>query len=167
MINEKSTPSEAYLGTSVISGYVKNDMKSTDLNAFEKIVQMSKSGEIVFCASTVVREEIEKIPEPYREKHVEMYETLNIRKGSVTTWIDDEPLSTGYGQSVQDVDFVKLINILTHENDARHLFHAKKASITDIITADYKSILSKVKEIEYKCGLRVYSPSDYFESRIT
>jgi len=107
LINEKSTSSEAYLDTSVISGYIKNDMKSTDFNAFERIVQMSKNEEIVLCASTVAREEIEKIPEPFREKHVEMYEILNVLKGSVTTWIDDEPLSTGYGQSVQDVDYGK------------------------------------------------------------
>ena len=130
----------------------------------KKLSRCPKLEHLFYAPQTVAREEIEKIPEPFRNKHVEIYQTLNILKGSVNTWIDDDPLSTGYRRSIKDADFVTLQGILPHEDDARHLFQAKKAGVSDIITADYKSMLNKRNELESQCGLKVFSPSDYFES---
>ncbi len=101
MFDGRSTSPPYYLDTSVISGYVNEDMKPSDIHAFQKIVHMSQKGELILCTSTVAKEEIEKIPIQYQSSHLEMYETLQILQGSITTWLDDDPFSTCFGKIVE------------------------------------------------------------------
>ena len=161
MMNDKSTSPPVYLDTCVISGYVKEDMEPSDNDAFKKIVNMSQSKELLLCTSTVAKEEIKRLPIKYQTTHIEMYNTLQILKGSVTVWIDDDPKSTGYGNSVDDPDYLMLHKILPDENDARHLFQAKKAGVHNFITVDSRTILSSAEELENQCCLNVVSPSEF------
>lgn len=156
-----------YLDTSVISGCVKRDMKTTDYNAFKTIANKAQAKEIILCGSTVVKEEIDKIPYEYRHEHSEIYNTLNIVRKSTAIWIDDEPNSTNFGNTVYDEDFRKLSEILPDKNDVRHLFQAKKNGIKIVITLDEKTILSKSGELESKCQMKVYSPSEYIQASST
>ena len=146
---------------------INEDIKPSDIHAFQKIVHMSQKGELVLCTSTVAKEEIEKIPIQYQSTHIEIYETLQILQGSITTRLDDDPCSTGFGQIVEDKDFSKLRSILSDVNDARHLFQAKKAGVNVVITADNKSILMKAKELESQCDIIVNSPSDFLNQLST
>ena len=104
---------------------------------------MVQRSELTIWASTVAREEIDKIPAEYRQAHVREYEALKTIRASNATWIDTDPNSTGFGTVVEHSDYQTIRGILKDENDARLVFQGKAGGVSDFVTVDYKSILNK------------------------
>ena len=136
-------------------------MLARDAQAFVQIAYKVQRSELTICASTVAREEIDKIPAEYRQDHLDEYNALRIVQGSNATWLDDDPGSTDVGTVVEHPEYHTLREILPDEDDARHLFQAKMAGVDNVVTVDYKSILNRAGELEQRAGIRAFSPSQY------
>ncbi len=155
-----------FVDTCVISGFAKGDMKPEDASAFIDMTKMVQRSELTIWASTVAREEIDRVPAEYRQAHIDEYEALRIVRASNTTWVDTDPESTGFGDVVENPHYRSLRDILRDENDARLMFQAKMAGL-DFVTIDYKSILNRASEVETKVGVSAVSPSEYMSQRTT
>ena len=162
-----STTPAVFVDTCVISGMAKGDLKSSDASAVVQMAEMVQRSELTIWASTVAREEIDQVPPEHRQAHIDQYEALRIIRASDATWVDTSPESTGFGLVVEHPYYRKLRDTLRDENDARLVFQAKMAGLTDFVTVDYKSILNKAPDIEENVGIRAVSPSQYVSSRST
>lgn len=149
-----------YIDTCVISGYIKEDMKSSDLQSFKEIIKLAELGSIIIDTSTEARSEIEKLPQVYQSSHLDYYNSLNKLKGHVENWLDENKIQ------IENKDYTNLKNILKDENDAKHCFQAFQSGIDYFITVDYKTILNKSNELR-NLGLRALSPSEFIASRST
>ena len=81
---------DVYIDACIISGIVKQDMKSSDISAFKKILDIAETGKITIHSSTMALHEINQIPEHWRKNHLAQYDTLLKVKGSTTSWLDLE-----------------------------------------------------------------------------
>lgn len=160
-LSSSSTAPSVLLDTSVISAFVNNELIQKEAVAFSQILEMAKCGQISACGSTVTREELENIPLTFRSSHIKEYELLSEIRGSNTTWLETDPGSTAFGTIVQHPTFQALRGFLKDEGDARLLFQAKMAGVTNFITVDQKTVLNKASEIANQVGVHVYSPSQY------
>src|SRR6266481_6082152 len=111
--------------TCVISGLARNDMKPEDAAAFCEMAAMVSDSKLTIWASTVAREEIDKVPVQFRQAHLDQYNALRTIRASNATWVNTDPGSTGYGTVVQHPDYKRFRSILKDENDARLVFQAK------------------------------------------
>ena len=161
--NSSSTAPTVLLDTSVISGFVKQEMKPDDATAFSRIAEMARKGQLTIFGSTVTKEELDRIPSTYRSSHLEEYGTLQKIRASNATWVDTNPGSTSFGTVVQHPDYQALRSILKDENDARLAFQGKMAGVTTFLTIDYRSILNK-STLLASHGVYAVSPSQYFSS---
>lgn len=150
-----------YYDTSVVSGIARSDMKTEDLSATKEIAKRARSGAIALHSSTAAKEEIHRIPPKFRARHEAEYKALDTIRGS-TAWLDEN-----HPTPDDDPDFRTLSSILHDRNDARHLWLAKKAGISEFITVDQRTILSKATELRATCGMYVRSPSDFITAHST
>ena len=56
-----------YIDTCIISGYIRQDLKSSDQNALEKII--NEKQDLSFCSSTIASQELNKINPKYVAPH--------------------------------------------------------------------------------------------------
>ena len=105
MLSSSSTAPTLLLDTSVISGFVKRDMKPEDAAAFATIADMAQNGAVTIVGSTVTKEELNRIPDSFRVAHLREYQTLEKIRGSNVTWLDTNPSSTGFGTVVEHPSF--------------------------------------------------------------
>ena len=140
-------------------------MRPEDAAAFCDMAQMVCRSDLTMWSSTVARDEIDRIPPEYRAAHVKEYEALRIVRASNATWLDTNPESTGFRTVVRHADYHALCGILSDETDARLVFQAKMAGLTDFVTVDYSSILNKAAAVQTQVGMRVLSPCQYVSSR--
>jgi len=147
--------------TSVISGMVKQELSSIDSIAIRKVIEMAAEGRITIAASTVSKEEIEKIPAAYRSSHSEAYEALG-KLQAVSLWLDT---TTSSASSSQHPEYVAIRAILRDENDARLAYQAKKAGAVAFVTVDRRTILNKASALAAE-GVTVASPSEYLSSTL-
>ena len=152
MVNQK----KVYFDTCIISGIVNQDMKKNEMDAILEIENSAKMGFLSIHSSTMARGEIEKIPEQWRHAHVAQYDVLLKVKGSTSSWIE---LETSINEKA--LEYQTFREILKDKNDAKHLYLAKQAGIDEVITVDERTILSKANELESRCQMKVYSPSQY------
>ena len=146
--------------TCVISGLARSDMKPEDSAAFCEMAAMVRDSNLTIWASTVARDEIDKVPPQFRQAHLDQYDALRTVRASKATWIDTNPASTGHGSVVQHPDYKKFRSILKDENDARLVFQAKAAGVTDFVTVDYRSVLNKASALS-EAGIQALSPSQF------
>ena len=144
--SNSTSPPVVLLDTCVISGMVRNDMKPEDTAAVVQMARLVAQSNLTMWASTVAREELDKIPPRYRQEHIDQYNALKTIRASHATWVDTNRASTGLGTVVEHPDYKRLRGLLRDENDARLLFQAKAGGVTDFVTVDYKSILNKSSE---------------------
>lgn len=155
----------AYIDTCVLSATVKNELTADDAHAVSRLEGLIAAGRFTAYTSTVVYEELRKIPDRFQGQHVAAYDSLRRIVGHPTTsFLDDRATSATFGQTITHPIFASLRNILPDENDARHLFQAHMNGLTDFITVDQRTILSKAPEICKAIGVRVWTPSDYVRS---
>jgi hypothetical protein len=162
-----SSPRPLYIDTCLPSAIVKGELSSGDSQALVTISGLVQTSELTLCTATVMKEEMERIPEPYRGPHLEAYEALRTVTGfPTTTWIDEDPKSPTFNEPTMHPQFEALLQIVPDTNDARHLFQAHMNGVPDFITIDEKTILSHATEIRAAVGVTVWSPSD-FVSNVT
>ena len=165
-LSNSSSEPVVLFDTCVISGMARHDMKPEDEIAVFELAEMAARSELTIWVSTVAREEIDKIPEEHRQIHLDQYDALQKIRASNATWIDTDPVSTGFGTVQEDPDYTKLRGILKDENDARLVFQAKAGGVRDFVTVDYKSVLNKSDQLT-PMGVRALSPAQYLDSRST
>jgi len=153
--------------TCVISGVARRDMKPEDAAAFLRMADMVQRSELTMWASTVAREEIDRIPPQFRADHIREYDALRKIRASNATWIDSDPGSPTAGEIVQHPAYRIARRILRDENDARLVFQAKAGGVTDFVTVDYNSVLNKAAELRDQLGIRAVSPSQYLSTGST
>lgn len=147
---------------------VKGELSSADSQAVARMGQLVADSRLSFWTSTVMKDELDRIPEPYRQEHLDAYNALRIVAGHPTTsWIDDDPNSPTYQQQTVHLTFRKLQALLPDPDDARHLFQASANSVQDFITVDRATILNRSSQISDTVGLRVWSPADYMSNWTT
>lgn len=75
---------------------------SADSQAFMRIGDAARGGQVGLFASTVMQEEFERIPPQYQGPYREAYSALSHVRGSNITYIDDNPGSRAYGSFQTD-----------------------------------------------------------------
>ncbi len=154
-----STSPTLLLDTSVISGVVNQELSPQDAAAMHWLSQMATNGRLTITASTVSKEELEKIPSSYRSSHMTAYEGIE-KLRAVSRSIDTTNSSTGPIESPQ---YRAIRAILKDENDARLAFQGKRAGVAAFITVDRQTILSRARDLAAQ-GINVASPSQYLSS---
>ena len=151
------------LDTSTISGFVNEDTKPQDYEAFCKIVEMAKNRQVTIWVSTVTKEELDNVPSTYRSSHLKEYEAFEKIRASETMWIDT---TSGSTELTERPEYKEIQNILKDENDARLAFQGKMSGVNTFVTIDYKTILNKANLLKLK-GVIAMSPSEYFFQLLT
>ena len=161
MAYSASTLPTLLLDTSVISGLVNEDLSSQDAAAIRQLVEMAAKGRVTIAASTVSKEEIDRIPTSYRSSHLAAYGAIE-KIRAYSTWVDTCASSSG---SNEHPEYCAIRAILPDENDARLAFQGKMAGVSAFITVDRKTILSKTTALAAQ-GVNVASPSQYLGSTL-
>jgi len=105
---------------------VKHELSSADSQALITMSYLIQENKLSMCTSTVMLDELNRIPPQYREPHIEVYNALKIIIGHPSTnWIDDNPCSPMFNKPTMHPIFAQLLKIVPDKNDARHLFQAK------------------------------------------
>ena len=155
----------AYLDTCIVSGLAKKDLGSDELAALRLILQAWEKGNVSLVTSSVVQEEIEKIPKEHRIKHETIYNLLSqvpVARAFSTTPGRLLLLKVG-GGSVRRPNpiFAELHSLLPDEADAHHLYQAARNEVQYFLTTDARTILSYQSQIEDICGVKVMSPQNF------
>ena len=160
-MNSSSTgPRPVYVDTCVVSAVVKGELSAADSQGFMTLADAVRRSDVTLWASTVMRREIDAIPAPFRQAHLDAYNALHIVRASPTThWIDHRPDSTAYGQKTAHPTFLLLTQIVSDRTDAEHLFQATLSGAKDFVTTDRRTILSKATELRSRVGINVHSPA--------
>lgn len=156
-----STSPTILLDTSVISGFVNQELSSQDDAAIRTFLKMAANGHVTIAASTVSKEEIDRIPTSYRSSHLAVYDAVEQIR-TFSTWLDTSASSTG---PFEHPEYTAIRAILRDENDARLAFQAKKAGVAAFVTVDRKTILNKTVELAAQ-GVNVASPSQCLSSTL-
>jgi predicted nucleic acid-binding protein len=152
-----STGSSVYFDTCIIGNLVKQDASPADIAALRTILDAANERRIDLVASTVAREEINKIPEQYRLAHETIYSLLSRLPGSRVTWVEET--STGGARVVQDPRFTDINQVLRDENDSRHFFQAVDNQVDFFLTTDQRSVLNQAPTLEQRFTVRPVSPT--------
>jgi hypothetical protein len=162
-----NVPQPVRMDTCVISAISKGELSTFECEAMTQIEQLVESGQVTVWASTHVRDELEGIPQKFRQPHLDVYNSIKrIAAHPTTNWIDDDPSSVTFQQETVHPVFVTIRSIIPHEMDARLLFQAYANHVVDFITLDKRSILRFRDELDAKVGIRTWSLSGFVDDRI-
>ena len=158
-------PRIAYLDTCVVSAMVKGELSSADSQALGQMGALVQSSALTLWTSTVMKEELLKIPEAYRQKHIDAYNSLRIVAAHPTTgWIDDDPGSPTFNQPTKHPIYARLEQAVPDRDDARHLFQAYVNKIDDFITLDQRTILNRRSEVKSVVPVDPWSPEQFMSN---
>jgi len=149
-----------YLDTCIISGLAKEDISKKEICALLTLLQLGKESILELFTSSVTKDELDKIPQEHRSKHLIIYNLFSDVPKIDYLVLNLSPVRIGLRVKKQDV-LAKLINILKDKEDAMHLYQCFRNKLEYFITVDQNSILSKAKEIKLVCKIDVYTPSDF------
>jgi hypothetical protein len=107
-------------------------------------------------ASSIARDELEKIPVQYRNPHLAQYSLLGELSSGQTTWAD--PVSR---ESAVDPVYQALLGALPDRLDAEYIFQAHSSKVTTFLTTDAKTILRHRARIRSICEVNVMLPSEF------
>lgn len=86
--NSSSVPS-ILVDTNIVSGLVKGDLPREQAQAVVAIVEMMRRSDVTITGTTVMRDELNKIPAQWRNSHVAVADTLRtLKTASGVTWLD-------------------------------------------------------------------------------
>ena len=153
---------KAYLDTCIVSGLAKSDLSSTELEAFNKILDLHDAGSVELFTSAEVADELSAIPEKHRESHLEVFERFldlpRIEKIGGVTRLGPMGLPTSN-------PLRKMRNRLKEagldETDAMHVFIATTNRVEYFVTTDKKTILRYADQIKEASGIKAVLPSDF------
>jgi hypothetical protein len=151
-----------YVDTCVVSGLAKtNDLCPPVIEALWRILDLHEAAQVHLLTSSVMKDEIAKIPEQYRTRHRALY-TLFAKIPITATHRTDSGLTlmgVGGGQRTDPL-FKALQGILPDEPDARHIFQAVKNKVDYFLTVDKRTILRHRVAVENCCGIKVFNPKE-------
>ena len=149
---------QVYLDTCIVSGLADPDLKE-EQRAAERVAALANSSRVSLVASSVAREELEKIPVEYREPHLAQYSLLGQLSSAQTTWL--QPMSR---EAATDPVYQALVAALPDRVDAEHIFQAHSSNVTTFLTTDKKTILRHREHIRSICNVNVMLPSEFLAS---
>jgi len=153
---------KVYLDTCIISGLAKEDINESERAALLQILKLHKNKVIETITSPVAKEEIDRIPENYRHRHLEEY---NLLKGIPAVGYLRLDFFSVSGLGVkQTKEFGALFSLLKDRDDAKHIYQAYRSEVNYFITVDRRSILNKYDEIYSICKVKVYAPSEFIKN---
>ena len=150
---------KVYLDTCVISALVKEDIHDQEFDALKNILVLHGENKISLVTSEIAREELDKIPDEYKSKHLIIYNLL--RNIPVLNYISIKVIRIGFPLK-QNEEFKELISILKDENDAKHIYQCFRNKVNFFVTVDVKTILKKKDNISEVCNVGVYLPSEFY-----
>jgi hypothetical protein len=153
-----------YVDTCVVSGLAKPDLSPPTIEALWRILDLHEARHVHLLTSSVMKDEIAKIPEQYRTPHRALYTLLAKIPIAATHRTDSGMmlLEVGRGRPADRL-FKGLRSILPDEADARHVFQAVKNGVNYFLTVDKKTILRHRAAVENYCGIKVFSPKEMVE----
>jgi predicted nucleic acid-binding protein len=156
------------LDTCIISAIAKEELSSSDAQAMIQITKLVESNNVTLCASTHVRDELNKIPLPHRGPHLDVYNSLRrIADYPSTDWIDDDPSSLTFNKPTVHPNFSKIRDIVPGDKDARLLFAAHANKARDFLTLDERTILRFRKQLKDEVGINTWTPSEFIQTIIS
>ncbi len=154
---------KVYLDTCIISGLAKEDLDESEWAASLQILKLHKDKVIETITSPVAKEEIDRIPEIYRSRHLEVYDLL---KGiPAVGYLRLDFFSVSGLRVKQTKEFGALFSLLHDRDDAKHIYQAYRSGVNYFITVDRRSILNKYVEIYSICKVKEYAPSEFINNR--
>ncbi len=156
-----------YLDTCIISGIAKMDLPEEEISSLLAVLKHGKKGNLKIITSKVSKDEINKIPIEYRQKHELIYYLLtelpyvhNFRNVWQNGTIIGVGVGVGFGHYNRKIDptLSKLRSLLPHKNDALHIFQAIKNKSQYFLTTDYKTIIKFRNKIEEIHKIKIVSP---------
>jgi hypothetical protein len=163
IVDMVSPLARAYLDTSIVSGLAKKDLSAEDLTAIRRILEMRKAGTVDLVTSQVVKREIERIPEHYRQRHADTYNLLadvpESRTYGVTSGLG--PIGVPMSRHREDPLFTELRSVLPDSPDAEYVFQAAKNDVAFLITADVDTMIRHTKAVAKVCQVRLVTPTQF------
>ena len=151
----------AYFDTCIVSEIAKEDVKESELIAIMQLLRKRLLEEIYIFTSESTLDELNKIPEKYREKHLDVYSDIELipkaEKKKMTSMLF-MPGPILFLQS-ENPAYWELKTILPDKMDAEHLLNASEKQIVYFITVDERTILKFANKIKDKTNLRAMLPS--------
>jgi hypothetical protein len=156
-----------YLDTNLVSGLVKEDLGTTELEAFRDVLRLRKRGHIDFRTSSVTAEELNRIPPEVRNRHEDIYMLLDdipLVAEQIPVPRIVQPVRAGRPMTItpavlEEGMLTRLKAILPDENDARHIYQAVRNGIDYFVTRDERTIIRHAADIETVAGIKVRLPS--------
>jgi hypothetical protein len=162
-----NVPRPVCMDTCVISAIAKGELSTSECEAMTQIEQLVESGQVTVWASTHVKDELEGIPQQFKQPHLDVYNSFKrIAAHPTTNWIDDDPSSVTFQQETVHPVFKTIQNIIPHEMDVRLLFQACVNNVTDFITLDEWSILRFRDELDAMVGIRTWTLSGFVDNHV-
>jgi hypothetical protein len=123
--------------TNIVSGLARRDLPLAEQQAVIQIVEMVNRSAVTVTGTTVMRDELDRIPEPYRGPHDAVYNTLRtLKTSSGVTHVD-----ANTGTIVRNPIYAQLCCVLPHEPDARMIAIGVEHGQEFFMTHDRRSIL--------------------------
>jgi hypothetical protein len=172
---ERTKP-KVYFESSIVIGLDRGQTEPEEEAAVFRIIELWHEGRIDLVTSSVVLDEISRIPPEKSRSQTTIYRILKkiprveeqilrppILLGSLSNLRRPGIPRLGSGKStgpvvVKDGDFAYLETLLRDLPDASHVFQAFKNGIDYLVTRDVKTILVHAAEIEPRFGVRVLLP---------
>jgi predicted nucleic acid-binding protein len=159
-----SGPHSAYLDTCVISGGLGRGDIHGQQEALRELLRLRKAGDIEIVTSHIALEEIQRSPQERRRLDEDLYALLNDVPAAAEHRTDGGLMLLGVGGGQRpDPILIRLREILSDENDARHLFQAIKNGIDFFVTVDERTILSKADALSSVFGIQVLKPAELLQ----
>jgi predicted nucleic acid-binding protein len=151
---------KAYLDTCIVSGLAKGDLPIAERTALAKVLRLHKAQNIQLVTSSLVKDEIDKIPEEYRWQHETIYNLLANIPIASASWTDSGLALMGCGGGTrEDPLYSELRAVLPGEIDAQHIFQAIKSGAGYFVTTDSRTILRFREMLQSKYGVKCVTPS--------
>jgi hypothetical protein len=153
--SSSSVPS-ILVDTNIVSGLVKGDLPREQAQAVVRIVEMMQRSDVTLAGTTVMRDELNKIPAPHRSPHIAIADTLRTLKTvSGVTWLDPNS-----GAVVESPTYTSLRRILPDEPDARMIAIGEEHCQNFYMTDDRKSVLNHREQIASVCSIKARRPTE-------
>jgi len=166
-----------YIDTNIISGFVRPQFSSEEMNDFDKILDFNHNGTIKFFTSKKTGEEIDKIKDvPGRDHHLHnlFYKFTSATREFITAYSLGTFNSATYnsvpygGGGREDPLYISIKSVIPKpqneekierwQSDIVHLFQFKKNDLDIFLTRDGRTILSYAERLD-ELGIIVKSVS--------
>ena len=156
-------PPGAYLDTNLVIGLDEEDLAPTEMAAMYDFLQRQKEHQIRLCTSHVAREELERRSAGQNRVSRLIYMLLDDVPALNEQYRTADTLgsmASGTGPPIViDSTLGKLNEILPGEDDARHIFQARRPGIDYFLTCDQDTILKHAQAVEAAAANPHRSPS--------